>query len=257
MSDSVRVPLPLAQAASQASAPAPPPQPALAPVRAAIAYESVVETEPNGPRPRWVYPIVGLYALIVGGLSLLPLVLPLIDGGGISAPLLATATVLILCEVALLFVPVRVASRRPVTRRALWVPLLGSGLLAGLLGFGGSLAVLEYLDRNWPDSRIVLALVFGTAAALWFAWTLIFWLLSLERGPEGVALKLHRWLLAGSVLELLVAVPTHVVVRRRTDCCAGVGTGAGICAGVIVMLLAFGPSVGFLYYRRWKQIRTK
>ena len=257
MSDSVRIPLPLAQAAAPAPAPAPPPQPAPASVRPAIAYESAVETAPNGPRPRWVYPIVGLYALVVGGLSVLPLVLPLIDGGGISAPLLATATVLVLCELALLFVPVRVASRRPVTRRALWIPLLGSGLLAGLLGFGGSLAFLEFLNHDWPNTEIVLLLVFGTAGALWLGWTLVFWLLSLDRGPEGVALKLHRWLLAGSVLELLVAVPTHVVVRRRSDCCAGVGTGAGICAGIIVMLLAFGPSVAFLYYRRWKQIRPK
>jgi hypothetical protein len=29
-----------------------------------------------------------------------------------------------------------------------------------------------------------------------------------------------RWLLRGSILELLVAVPSHVIVRRRDDCCA-------------------------------------
>ena len=255
MSDSVRISLPLAQAA--APAPAPPPQPAAAPPPAAIAYESVVETESTGRRPGWIYPVVGLYVLIVGGLSVLPLVLPLLEGSGFSAPLFATATVLVLCELALLFVPVRVASRRPVTRRALWIPLLGSGLLAGLLGFGGSLAVLEFLDANWPDSWMLLVLIVGTAWTLWVAWTVVFWVLSREYGPESVAPKLHRWLLAGSVLELLVAVPTHVVVRRRGDCCAGIGTGAGICAGIIVMLLAFGPSVAFLYYRRWKQIRPK
>ena len=256
MSDSVRISLPLAQVAAPAPAP-PSSQPAPVPDPPAIAYESAVETESNGPRPRWVYPIVGIYVLIVGVLSVLPLVLPLLDGGGFSAPLLATATVLILCEVALLFVPVRLASRRPITRRALWIPLLGSALLAGLLGFGGSLAFLEFLDRDWPNSQIVLILIFGTAGAFWLAWTVVFWVLSLDRGPENVAMKLHRWLLAGSVLELLVAVPTHVVVRRRSDCCAGIGTGAGICAGIIVMLLAFGPSVGFLYYRRWKKIRQR
>ena len=58
-----------------------------------------------------------------------------------------------------------------------------------------------------------------------------------------------------TVVELLVAVPTHLVVRRRSECCAGIGTAIGIGAGILVMLLAFGPSVGFLYYRRWKQVR--
>jgi hypothetical protein len=72
--------------------------------------------------------------------------------------------------------------------------------------------------------------------------------------PASIASRLHRWLLAGSVLELLVAVPTHIAVRQRRECCAGIATGLGICAGVAVMLLSFGPSIGFLYYRRWKQV---
>jgi hypothetical protein len=102
------------------------------------------------------------------------------------------------------------------------------------------------MEHTW------VVVVAGTA--VWFMWTVIFWSLSYDAGPDAIAARLHRGLLAGSVLELLVAVSTHVVVRRRTDCCAGIGTGLGICAGVVVMLLAFGPSVGFLYYRRWKQV---
>ena len=217
-----------------------------------IPYESAVAAEePRGPRPLWVYAVVGVYVLLLAGLSLLPFVLPLLSGDSFYPSLAATVTALVLCEVALLFVPVRVASRRPVTRRALWIPLLASGLLAALLGLGGSVALVEYLQAEEGYMWVIPA----TAAAVWLAWTFVFWSLSYSDGPESVAAKLHRWLLAGSALELLIAVPTHVVVRRRPDCCAGIGTGLGICAGVIVMLLAFGPSVCFLYYRRWKQIR--
>jgi hypothetical protein len=216
-----------------------------------LAYESAVDEVPAGRRPGWVYVIVGLYALVVVALALLPFVLPLLDGDGIYPPNAVIPTILVLCEMALLFVPVRVASRRPVTRRSLWIPLLGSGCLAGVLGFGAALALAEYakLDKSVPW------VVSGTAGALWLAWTLVFWMMASRTSPDAVATKLHRWLLAGSVLELLVAVPTHLVVRRRSECCAGIGTAIGIGAGVLVMLLAFGPSVGFLYYRRWKQVR--
>ena len=215
-----------------------------------IPYESTVGEEARGPRPRWVYAVVGVYGLILLALALLPLV-ALVEGDSAYPEIVVTITVLVLCEVALLFVPVRFASRRPVTRRALWIPLLASGVLAAVLGLGASLALLEYLKAEDGFAWVIPT----TAGAVWFAWTFLFWSLSYRSGPESVAERLHRWLLAGSVLELLIAVPTHVVVRRRTECCAGLGTGLGICAGVVVMLLAFGPSVGFLYYRRWKQVR--
>ena len=214
-----------------------------------IPYESAALHEPRGPRPLWVYAAVGAYGLALVGLLVVPLVLA--RGDNAYPALVATVTVLVACEVALLFVPVRAASRRPVTRGSLWVPLLASAFLAGVLGLGGGLALGEYWITEGEYGWAALA----SAAAVWLAWTFVFWFLSFAAGPDAIASKLHRWLLAGSVLELLIAVPTHVIVRRRTECCAGLGTGMGICAGVVVMLLAFGPSIGFLYYRRWKQIR--
>ena len=140
------------------------------------------------------------------------------------------------------------------TRRSLWFPLIGSGLMAGILVFGGGIALWEWLKLESDYSAWI---VVGVAALSWALWALVFWRMSASRDPASIASRLHRWLLAGSVLELLVAVPTHLVVRRREECCAGIATGIGICAGVAVMLLSFGPSIGFLYYRRWKQVSRK
>jgi hypothetical protein len=65
------------------------------------------------------------------------------------------------------------------------------------------------------------------------------------------------WLLRGSVLELLIAVPAHIITRRRHDCSAPIVTGFGISSGLAIMLLAFGPSVYLLYRKRMEGRRAK
>jgi hypothetical protein len=69
--------------------------------------------------------------------------------------------------------------------------------------------------------------------------------------------RMHRWLLRGSILELLVAVPSHIIVRRRGDCCAPLGTFWGIATGISVMLLCFGPGVFFLFVERFERLKPK
>ena len=66
-----------------------------------------------------------------------------------------------------------------------------------------------------------------------------------------------RLLFRGSVLELFVAVPTHVVARVRDYCCAGTWTFIGIATGLAVMLFAFGPAVFFLFVARWKRLHPE
>ena len=158
---------------------------------------------------------------------------------------------LALCWFALLMVPVRVVNRRPVTRRTIWVPVIASGFLAAVLALGAGFAVVECIAGNgseWYDAAMF------TAVGAWAIWTIVFALMARAREPEELGMRLHRWLLAGSALELLIAVPAHVIVRRRNDCCAGMATGFGICCGIGVMLVAFGPSVLILYHKRKREI---
>ena len=61
-------------------------------------------------------------------------------------------------------------------------------------------------------------------------------------------------MLRGSILELLVAVPTHIVARSRDYCCAGFMTFIGLTLGISVMLFSYGPAVFFLYVDRWRRL---
>jgi hypothetical protein len=160
-----------------------------------------------------------------------------------------------ICGLAMILIPVRIVRRRPITRRSIWIPILASGVLAGALMIGGTMAAAAIEGDHAGDPTIWAVLIAG--GAVWLGWTAIFAIIAIRRGPGGIGLKLHRWLIAGSVLELLVAVPAHVIVRRRNECCADIVTGIGICIGVGVAVISFGPSVLLLYHLRRKQIRIE
>jgi len=161
--------------------------------------------------------------------------------------------VMVICQVAMLVVPVRVSSRRPVSRRTILAPMIVSGLLMGALAFGGVLSMGEFIEAELPGEDFGwLALLAGLG--LWVFWTLLFFNLSEGKDPRNVIAKLCRRMLVGSILELLIAVPTHVVARYRNYCCAGFMTFVGIAFGLSVMLFSFGPGVFFLYVARWRRL---
>jgi len=159
-------------------------------------------------------------------------------------------------QAVLLLVPVNMAMGRPTTRRSVLWPVLASGLMAGLLVTGAALSIWEFVKKDKA-----LDLMEGSEGhwllivlVVWAAWGLVFYRTSRSAAAEDVVSQQCRYLLRGSILELLVAVPTHIVARYRDYCCAGVYTFVGMSCGVSVMLFSFGPAVFFLFVQRWKQL---
>ena len=166
------------------------------------------------------------------------------------------ALIMGLAQAALLVVPVRVESRRPVTTRWLIWPALAALIMLLLLAGGIIAAVWETIENtnDLTDPATIIAFA-SPVAAIWIAWAIIFGYYTVRGGRANFMSRLVRSLIAGSILELLVAVPAHVLARSRGYCCAGFGTFWGIAAGISVMLFAFGPAVFVLFARRYGGLR--
>ena len=183
-------------------------------------------------------------------------------------------------QALLLLLPLKIAERRLPARRPLKIPVIVTSFLLANLCFAGlfSLLCAIFTDRafelfNWlgflmatPNqngqsnndsgwgvllSMILLLVVF------WVIWAVVFRTFAKQDDPNGLVKRMTRWLLHGSILELLVAVPSHVIVRRRDDCCAPAGTFWGIATGISIMLLCFGPGVFFLFIERVNRLKPK
>ena len=186
-------------------------------------------------------------------------------------------TVLVGGQILLLLVPVSQAERRQPARRKVQVPVIVSAFFLGNLFFAGLLSLLcaifgdradqlfsfgDYVLKLFHPSPKVQSSSLGFFTGLillilsfWTVWAMIFRRATKADAPDTLIQRATRWLLRGSILELLIAVPSHIIVRRRDDCCAPIATFWGIITGISVMLLCFGPGVFYLFASRMRKLQ--
>ncbi|HEV2298360.1 MAG TPA: hypothetical protein VGR72_07570 [Candidatus Acidoferrales bacterium] len=157
-------------------------------------------------------------------------------------------------QALLLFLSVDTSQQRLKPRTHIRVSIIATAMLLGLLSFAAifSLAVGirgDAILNVFPESDAASqAVVLGAWAFLWLIWGIVFQIF--YRDSSEWVTRATSWLLKGSVLELLIAIPSHVIARRREHCCAPTITSFGIATGIAIMLLSFGPSVLFLFKKR-------
>ena len=216
---------------------------------------------------RWGVIISGFYAAVVFSLlipsSLVLFKLPLKQGqdfgwwdvytsGGDWAGFVIWGSILVGGQALLLILSVDTSWRRLKPRRHIAISAALTGLLMTLLVVSGVLSLMVAFNEElpsrewmgWPTGYWML--IFW--AASWIAWGMVFY-----RYCRGGSMTLERavsWLLKGSVLELMIAVPAHVIVRSRGDCSAPMLTSWGIVTGLAIMLMCYGPGVLALYKKR-------
>jgi hypothetical protein len=173
-----------------------------------------------------------------------------------------TVLIVLSAQALLLFLSVDTSHKRLKPRTHIMVSCAVVALLTALLTTAvvWSLGValrgdkfFEFFDdfskRFLDNDKYFLAyLILAFWGTLWLLWAILFYFYYRNSSP--VITRLISWLLKGSILELLIVVPCHVIVRRRHDCSAPAATSFGIATGLAIMLLSFGPSVLFLYKKR-------
>lgn len=163
----------------------------------------------------------------------------------------ALIAVMIIAQFALLRIPVAIASGRPVAQRSIWSTVIASAFMMGLLVLGGISSIYEFVTKLEGSNGFWIAV--GCGVASWAFWTYYFYRATSAALPGDGMLRVRKHLWTGSILELLIAIPTHIIARHRDYCCAGIMTFLGLTCGFAVMLFAFGPALYFLFVARWKR----
>ena len=136
--------------------------------------------------------------------------------------------------------------------RPMRTSLFAAGLMAMLLTVGLVALVLEFPNKWEPlmdydnGNRYYVMAAMGV---IWGLWTCVFWVYW-KQGDKYTQLgKMIRGLVAGSILEVMVAVPAHIWATRQRDCYCCRGTYTTLIFSGTVLIWAFGPGIILLYMR--------
>ena len=178
---------------------------------------------PRPARPFWVYPIFGLYLLLLAAVLFSPLAVILSDGGFLPALVLSGGVLLSFgLGASLIAIPVGNLGALPHRQSSIAFPLIGSGICVALLAGAGAFAVDEWLHgtksplNGWEFGAV--------AGATWLLWTVFFYLVSrsLDRGnverPRVPSLARRQRLgIASRHPDALGRAPADGMLRRHDD----------------------------------------
>lgn len=138
------------------------------------------------------------------------------------------------------------------TGRPLKSAVIIAAFMAMLLTVGAITVVLEiFQQRQTFFNSDYGMIVWISMSLIWFAWAGIFYVYWRQGDRYTQYGKMIRGLLAGSVIEAMVAIPVHIAATRKTQCYCEHGSYTSLVFSGTVLLWAFGPGI-FLLYRREK-----
>ena len=135
--------------------------------------------------------------------------------------------------------------------------IFAAGLMASLLTTG-FIALLLELPNWWQPlmendgegwSNIGSIIIGAVMLAIWGIWTWIFFVYWRQGDRYTQLGKMIRGLVAGSILETIIAVPVHIWATRQRECYCCRGTYTTLILAATVLIWVFGPGIVLLYMR--------
>lgn len=136
---------------------------------------------------------------------------------------------------------------RPIRRPRLLMPVAAASLMLAVLVAGLTMAFGELFRFQDEDTTGGALLAWATLLATWIFWGVLLYAYTRNLQRYQAVFQLAKLVFAGSVAEMLAAVPSHLIVSRRPGCLVGLATAIGILAGIYVMIWSFGPAIFLLF----------
>lgn len=140
--------------------------------------------------------------------------------------------------------------------RSLRSSVIGAAFVGGGLVLGVGFVLLDLPQRatgqgiEFFSSELNFVLAFFAVLGIsWAAWTAVLWRYE-NRSDHSAAARMLRVILAGSLIELAIAVPAYAYMRSKESCWCGLGTFWALACGVAGLFFVAGPGALLIWYRR-------
>jgi len=143
------------------------------------------------------------------------------------------------------------------TGRPMRTAVLVAAFMAALITMGMGASLLDLTRSNWLDKIGSLTGFYTIIGVLWMGWAVIFYLHWRQHDRWTRLTWMINSLIAGSILELMVAIGVYAWNPQNENCWCARGAYTGLIFGATVMIWLFGPGIILLWlYRQERAART-
>lgn len=144
------------------------------------------------------------------------------------------------------------------------VPIVIFSLMLAILVISINFTLSEFFEGKYEDvfSKIIenFYLLIIVLSVTWIIFSVFGILINLKKDLNIIYRNYLITLISGSLLELLIAIPLHIVINKRGKCLAGLYSIFGVIGGFIVLIFIMGPAI-FLFllffYKKFSKSNDK